>query len=209
MKRQLNPINVIRELRKKKIKIFSPLEFRRVFDVSKYAAQWFLKSHTKKRLFIKLKNGLYVLADNLPSGYSIANRLYEPSYISFDTALSYYGIIPETIYTITSATSKTTRAFEVEGISYDYKKIKKEAYSGYKAIKYLDETILMAEPEKSLADFLYFVVLKKRQLYYERLDLKKIKKNKLLFYAKLFKKPEIIELITKLYVEQRKPKRIY
>lgn len=209
MLQKLKPLYVVEKLKKKNIKLFTPLEFRRVFNVSQYAAQWFIKTYTKKKLFLKLKNGLYSLKDNLPSAYFVANRLYQPSYISFDAALSYYGIIPETIYTITSATSNTTRTFKIEGIIYDYRKIKKDAYAGYKAIKYSDETILIAEPEKALADYLYFVILKKRELHYERLDLKKVKKNKLLSYAKLFKKPEIIKLINKLYVEQRKPKRIY
>ena len=209
MLQKLKPLYAVEKLKKKNIKLFTPLEFRRVFNVSQCAAQWFIKTYTKKKLFLKLKNGLYVLKDSLPSAYSIANRLYQPSYISFDAALSYYGIIPETIYTVTSATSKTTRTFEIEGINYDFRKIKKDFYTGYKAIKYSDETILIAEPEKALADYLYFVVLKKRELHYERLNLKKVKKNKLLFYAKLFKKPEIIKLINKLYVEQRKPKRIY
>ncbi|MCK4473963.1 hypothetical protein KAU40_01730 [Candidatus Parcubacteria bacterium] len=209
MKTKLNPISVLRELKKKKIKIFNPLEFERVFGVSKYAVQWFLKNQTKKGFFLKLKNGLYTLSDNLPPQYLIANRLYEPSYISFDTALAFYNIIPETIYTIISATPKITRAFEINKVKYEYWKIKQEAYTGYRLINYLDDLVLMAEPEKALADFLYFVVLRQREFHYERLDLEKVKKNKVLFYAKLFKKPEIIKIIEKIYADAGKPQRIY
>jgi len=209
MAKKLNPIKAQRELIKRNMLLFSPLEFRRIFCVTKSAANFFINYHLKTGLFAKLRNGLYTLADYPANHYLIANRLYEPSYISFDTALSFYGVIPETIYTITSATTKTTREFEAENVKFVYHRIKKKTYTGYKPIKYLDSTILIAEPEKALADFLYFVVLKKRQLHYERLDFKKVKKNKLLFYAELFKKPKIIELIDKLYVEQRNPKRIY
>jgi len=209
MKRKLNPLDVVRELKKKKIRIFTPLEFKRVFSVSNYATQWFIKTHTKKELFVKIRNGLYMLADYPADHYLIANRLYEPSYISFDAALSFYGIIPETIYAITSATTKTTREFKVDNVRFVYHKLKKEVYTGYKAIKHLDNTILMAEPEKALADYLYFVALKKRGLHYERLDLKKIKKANLLSYIKLFKRSKMIELVEKIYVEFRKPKRIY
>jgi len=67
----------------------------------------------------------------------------------------------------------------------------------------------MAEPEKALADYLYFVALKKRGLHYERLDLKKIKKTNLLSYIKLFQKPKMVELVEKIYTEFKKPKRIY
>ncbi|MHA1482287.1 MAG: type IV toxin-antitoxin system AbiEi family antitoxin domain-containing protein [Candidatus Heimdallarchaeaceae archaeon] len=209
MKRKLKPLDVIRELKKKKIRIFTPLEFKRLFAVSDYATQWFIKTHTKKKLFVKIRNGLYMLADYPANHYLIANRLYEPSYISFDAALSFHGIIPETIYAVTSATTKTTREFEADNIRFVYHKLKKEAYTGYKAIKHSDNTILMAEPEKALADYLYFVALKKRGLHYERLDLKKIKKTNLLSYIKLFKRPEMVKLVEKIYVEFRKPKRIY
>jgi len=209
MQRKLKPYNIVKKLKEKKISIFTPLEFKRVFNVSSYAVQWFIKTHTKKGLFVKLRSGLYILADYPPNHYLIANRLYEPSYISLDAALSFYEIIPETIYTITSVTTKTTREFKAGNIRFVYHKIKKAAFTGYRLIKYLDNTILIAEPEKALADYLYFVALKKRSLHYERLDLNKIKKTRLLNHVKLFKQPKMIKLVKKIYAEFRKPKRIY
>lgn len=209
MTKKLNPIKVQRELIKRSITMFSPLEFRRIFDVTKSAANFFINYHLKTGLFVKLRNGLYMLADYPANHYLIANRLYAPSYISFDAALSFYGIIPETIYAVTSATTKATREFKADNIRFVYHKIKKESYTGYRAIKHLDNTILIAEPEKALADYLYFVSLKKRGLHYERLDLKRIKKADLLFYVELFERPEMIKLIEKIYAEFKKSKRIY
>ncbi len=209
MERKLKLHQVVKKLKEKKMNLFTPLEFKRVFDISNWACQWFIKTHTKEKDFIKLRKGLYMLADYPANYYLIANRLYEPSYISFDTALSFYGIIPETIYTITSATSKTTRQYKVENIRFIYHKLKKGTYAGYKAIKYQDDTILIAEPEKALADYLYFIELKKRSFSYERIDLKKIKKTKLKAYVKLFKRPKMNKLIEKTYAQFRKPKRIY
>lgn len=209
MIKKLKPLFVVKKLKEKKIILFTPLEFKRLFDVSNYASQWFIKTYTKKGVFIKIRNGLYMLADRPANYYLIANRLYEPSYISFDAALSFYGIIPETIYTITSATSKISREFEADNIRFTYHKIKKEVYCGYKPIKYLDSTILIAEPEKALADYLYFLILKRRNLHYDRLDLKKIKKPQLLKYVKLFNKPKINKLIKEIYAEFRNSKRIY
>lgn len=200
---------MVRQLKEKKLTLFTPLEFKRVFGGSDYAVQWFIKNHTKQGLFVKVRSGLYMLADYPVNHYLIANHLYQPSYISFDTALSFYGIIPETVYTVTSATTKITREFKVGDVCFSYHKIKKAVYTGYKSVKYLDNTILIAEPEKALADYLYFVVLGKRGLHYERLDLKKINKVKLLKQAKLFKSPKMIRLIKEIYVEFRKPKRVY
>jgi len=209
MKRKLKLHQVVKKLKEKKMNLFTPIEFKRVFDVSNWACRWFIKNHVKGGDFLKLRKGLYVLADYPPSNYFIANRLYEPSYISFDAALSFYGIIPETIYAITSATPKTTREYEAANIRFIYHKLKKGTYAGYKTIKHQDNTILIAEPEKALADYLYFIELKKRDFSYERMDLKKIKKTKLKDYAKLFKRPKMNSLIEKIYAQSRCPKRVY
>lgn len=209
MLQKLKPLAVLKKLKEKKINLFTPLEFKRIFGVSSDAASWFIKNYVKKGLFIKLKNGLYALAEDPPSQYVIANRLYEPSYISFDAALSFHEVIPETVYAITAATPKATREFTSAGALFTYQKIKKGVYIGYKPIKHLGETILMAEPEKALADYLYFVDLKKRRSEYERMDLSKIKKGKLISYAKLFKRPGLLDLIEQLYADPGKPKRVY
>lgn len=207
-------LNIFRtKITEKGLSIFTPYDVVRLFKVSSVAANFFLFRNAKKGLLIRLKKSqkgsLYCLADKQPSQYLTANRIYEPSYISFDTALSFYGIIPETIYTITSATTKATREFKTNNSHFIYYKIKRSVYTEYRPIKYLNETILMAEPEKALIDYLYFVNLKKRQLSYERLNLKKIRKNKLIGIAKLFNRPGMLNLIKQIYADFREPSRIY
>ncbi len=197
---------IIKETR---MKLFSAHELQMLLKVSPSALNRLVWSYVKKGFLVKLKNNLYCLAENPPSPYCIANKLYSPSYISFDTALSFYGIIPETIYTLTSATAKTTRKFEAAGIAYHYFHIKKEAYTGYIPLKHDENIVHMAEPEKALADYLYFVDLKKRNLQYERINLKKIKRAKLINYLKLFKRPKTLKLMKQIYADQRKFTRIY
>lgn len=202
-------IEIQKKLLESGLKIFSKLEFMRLIDASQVSSQKLLERYTQKGVFVRLKGGVYALKMNFPSGYLIANRLYQPSYISFDTALSYHGIIPETIYSSTSATTKITREFGVAGVAYDYHRIKKEVYTGYKPIKYHDTVILIAEPEKALADYLYFVDIKKREMHYERMDLRKINRKKLIKYIKLFGRPRMLDLMDKIYAESRKSQRIY
>lgn len=198
-----------KKLKEKKILIFTPLEIRRIFGISKVATAFLMHRYAKKGLIKHLKRGLYSLRDaDIPS-FCLANKLYVPSYISFDTALSHYGLIPETVYSITSATTKATRQFTVQGINYTYQTLKKEFFTGYRAVKYQGETVLLAEPEKALADYLYFIELKKREFSYERLNLKKIEKTKLIAYVKLFKRPRMINLIKKIYAQSRKSQRIF
>jgi predicted transcriptional regulator of viral defense system len=63
---------------------------------------------------ISLKRGIYVFSEKYrtsPLNYiSIANILHKPSYVSFEYALSYHGLIPERVYTITTAAPKANIA---------------------------------------------------------------------------------------------------
>lgn len=208
MVEKLDRIKVEEKLKSLKLYLFTPREFRDIFGVSQKTTSVFIGRNLKSGLFLKLRNGCYVLKDSNPSLYFIANKLYQPSYISLEMALSYYGIIPEVVYTMTSVSAKPTREFETPKGVFSYQRIKKEAFTGYAPKQMEGDTVMFAEPEKSLADYLYFVDLKKVSLN-DRIDLKEINKNKLIGYAKLFSRPSLLKLIEKIYVEQGKPRRIY
>jgi predicted transcriptional regulator of viral defense system len=196
MIRKLKPINVQQLLSEKGMRLFSPSDFQRIFGVSLPATQGFIKNHSRD-LFLKVRNGLYALRSDPPQEEIIANRLYAPSYISFEYVLSRYGIIPESAYAVTSATTRLTREFIVNGKSFAYSHIKKEAYRGYKAEKAGGGAILIAEPEKAFADYLYFVDLKKKALN-ERIDTRRLKKKTALGYIKLFSKKTLIKLAERI-----------
>jgi len=195
----LNPLFVQEKLKKERIKIFSVFDFQKIFKVKYETAKKWIFRYEKKGYLIKAKKGLYFLKENPPLDFELANRLYQPSYVSFESALSFYEILPETIYQITSATTKKTKTFQVENLKFFYFKIKKDCFLGYSLKKIRGENVLMAEPEKALADFLYLVSLGKRKLTYERIKLKKIKKTKLLKYAQCFKNKKLLNLIEKIY----------
>lgn len=207
MLKKLNPIKVQEKLIEKNMSMFSPLEFRRIFDVTKSAAGFFINYHLKSGLFLKLKNGLYALKSHPPSELEIANRVYSPSYVSLEYAFMYYGIIPETVYDITSVTSRSTREFVVNNMSYTYRKIKKNAFSGYLGKSINGNIVLIAEPEKAFVDYLYFVDLGKKAVY-DRLDVSKLSKSKLIKYAKLFKKRSLVKLVNKIYDQSRRNKTV-
>jgi len=196
MERKLKPIYVQQYLQAKGVRLFSPSDFQRVFGVSLRATQEFIKDHCDD-LFLKVRNGLYTLRIDQPRDEVVANRLYAPSYISFEYALSRYGIIPESVYTITSATTRITREFIVNNKSFTYSHIKKQVYRGYKTEKIGGMTVLMAEPEKALVDYLYFVSLKRKTLI-ERLNVRDIKKKSVVKYAKLFGRKSLIKLVKEI-----------
>lgn len=207
LKKKLNPIKVQQALIKKQSKIFTPLDLQRVFGVSYETARKFILRYVKERFFIKLKRGLYSLETYLPSELEIANRVYSPSYVSLEYAMMYYGIIPETVYNITSVTTKSTREFVINNISYVYSKIKKNAFRGYLRKSIEGNIVLIAEPEKAFVDYLYFVDLGQKVVY-DRIDVSKLSKNKLIEYAKLFKRRSFIKLVNKIYDRSRRSKTI-
>lgn len=112
---------------------------------------------------IKLRRGLYTLCDgDRKVGLSkrlLANVLYSPSYISLEYALSYYDMIPEAVFAVTSVSTRKTKEFTNEFGHFIYKSVKRCAFTDFISIK--DEfgfTCLMATPEKALIDYLYFNV---------------------------------------------------
>lgn len=193
----MKPLLVREELLNKGIRVFTVLDFKRVFSQTSDQIQYFLETQTRQGLLTRLKRGLYALKTDLPSDEEIANILYKPSYISFEYALSRYGIIPESPYHITSATTNPTRVFEVGSQAYSYYTIKQKAYTGYYLDVSADKRVLVADPEKALVDFLYYVAIGKRSIN-DRFDTSKLDRNKLKEYAKLFEREKIFELLRQL-----------
>ena len=208
MIKKLKRIEVEEKLKSMGLELFTPKEFKGVFGVSQNTASVFITCNVKSGLFVKLRNGFYMVKDSRPSYFFIANKIYQPSYISLEKALSYYRIIPETVYTTTSITTKIPREFNTPLGIFSYQRIKKEAYTGYSLIDIDNEKALIADPEKALADYLYFVDLKKVSLN-DRLDLKNIKKEKLVSFVKLFKRKSMLKLVDQVYAEFKKPRKIY
>lgn len=113
----------------------------------------------KKEYIIRLKKGLYVVSPEVSrvplSLELIANHLYAPSYVSMSSALRYYGLIPETVYTMQSMTVKHPRSFYTPVGHFDYTYINRDAFHiGVTIISRQAYTFLMASPEKALCDLI-------------------------------------------------------
>lgn len=208
MAKELQSIGVEAKLKTLGLVVFTPREFQGVFDVTKKAASMFILNNVKSGLFVKLRNNFYAIKDSNPDYSFIANKLYQPSYVSLETALSHYKIIPEVVYGTTSITTKAPREFRTPIGNFTYQHIKTEAFTGYQLQEIDRYKALFAEPEKALADYLYFVDLKKISLN-DRLKLKNVNKPKLIGNAKLFKRPSMLKLISQIYADSRKSRTIY
>ena len=85
----------------------------------------------------------------------IANHLYAPSYVSMLSALRYYSLIPETVYTNQSMTFKHAKAFDTPLGRFEYTHISREAFSiGLSCGRKDGYAFVMATPEKALCDLI-------------------------------------------------------
>ncbi|MFH0803625.1 MAG: type IV toxin-antitoxin system AbiEi family antitoxin domain-containing protein [Candidatus Tagabacteria bacterium] len=182
------------KIKDKKLFIFSAGDIRTLFGVSAVATAGLLHRYKKRGFIAQIKRGLYVFPDALPPDVYIANKLYSPSYISLEFALSYRGVIPETVYEITSVTSKTTRRFETLGKIFSYRKIKKAAYTGYGIEGQGGVSFYIADAEKAFVDTNYLRLMNKQKPI-SRFNKEKINSAKALRYASLFKNEKLIGII--------------
>jgi len=87
--------------------------------------------------------------------FEIANRIYSPSYISFEMALSYYHLIPESVYGITSASTRRTYKFKTPIGEFSYRTIKPDLFFGYNLVNYNGKHLKIASIEKAVLDYFY------------------------------------------------------
>ena len=117
-----------------------------------------INNECKKGILVKIKRGLYT--DDLHNDKEvIANICYNPSYISFEYALSYYGVIPEVVSTFTSATfgKKNNKIYHMKDSTFDYRSVPDEVFPmGILIMKNSkDISYKIASKEKALCDLLY------------------------------------------------------
>jgi len=111
----------------------------------------------RKGVIVRVKKGLYVYGDDYRQRpfcrELLANLIYGPSYVSLEYALSYHGLIPERVQTVTSITPKRGKRFETPvGLFVYCQTLKAPFHSGMDRVEQSDFSFLIATPERALAD---------------------------------------------------------
>jgi len=112
----------------------------------------------KKTWVTKLRSKKYIFADYNPTNYDlylVANRLYDPSYVSLELALNHYGVIPEAVMRVTSVTTNKTLSVETKIGIFDYKSLDPRLFFGYQIITNDGTTYKIASLEKAIVDYFY------------------------------------------------------
>lgn len=116
----------------------------------------------EKGVLVPLIRGMYLHKPpgrnvNIPKEI-ISNNLLGPSYVSLDWALSYHGLIPETVYTLTAMTTKRSRTFNTTIGVFSYRQIKPAIFGlGISVEKSHAGHFLIAGKEKALCDKIFFI----------------------------------------------------
>lgn len=120
---------------------------------------------------LNIRRGLYCLAPEFQkkpvSVYSLAQRIYGPSYISMETALGHHGWIPEAVYACTCASFGNSKEFETPLGVFSYKRVPQHTF--FLGVQRCNDengnVFFMASPAKALVDYLYI-----HQLNWTRID---------------------------------------
>ena len=107
----------------------------------------------QKGELVRLKRGLYITANGKPNLFLVANHLYDPSYVSCESALRYYGLIPEHVESVISVSTLRSKEFENALGHFSYRHIPMDYYPQDICIQTEKEvSFQIASPEKALAD---------------------------------------------------------
>jgi len=106
----------------------------------------------------KVVKGFYIFSDlelDEWALFEIANRIYKPSYVSLESALAHYQLIPESAYGITSVSTRRTYRFSSEIAGFRYQTVRPGLFSGYDLVARGPRKVKIARPEKAVLDLLY------------------------------------------------------
>ena len=168
-------------------------------NISTFSTRKQLSRWVSDGKIFQIKRGLYVVAkpyrDKEPHPFLIANMIKKASYVSLQSALEYYGIIPEYVPVITSVTTGRPEEVNTKLGKFIFKHLRKELFWGYQELEVTRGTsIFIALPEKALLDLIYLTSHSDSMDFIEELRLQnteKINIKILLEYSTRFKKPMI------------------
>jgi len=138
-----------------------------------------LSRWVKAGKIIQLRRGWYMLAVPFRKvnahPFLIANRLKNASYISLQSALAFYGMIPEYVPVVTSITTGRPEVVKNSEGTFAYRHIKKSLFNGYVNLKVADgQSIFIATPEKSLQDLIYLTPGSQEMAFMQELRLQNL-----------------------------------
>lgn len=165
------------------IKIFHINHLKLLTNMNEHSLRIALVRLNDKKLIKRICRGFYANPFNTPLLEEISNQIYQPGYISLESALYSYGILSQIPQILTCVTTQLPRTFNTSFGTIEYHQLKKNYFWGY-----IDKQgYFIAKPEKALLDYLYLYKNKRTNSALSELNFDSINHKKLKSYAKNLK----------------------
>ena len=191
-----NLVGITKSIYDSGLSLFTLKTLRDIFEVKKEGTFFsLLKKLIKAGILIKIEKDKYLLKGAKVCDFALANFFYPSSYISFESALNFYGILSQFPYVISSATSRKTVKKVFQDKVFEYVHIKKDLFWGYEK----KQDFIIALPEKALLDQLYLAGKGYKKTNLDEYNLEEINSSRLKkFLAQYPKTGQFKRVIEKL-----------
>ncbi len=142
--------------------LFFTKESLRQWEKNEDTLSFNIKYWTKKELIIPLKKGKYILKSRFEKEENkdlyleyLANKMYEPSYISCEYMMGKYNLLTEAVYGISSVTTRKTKTFDNKLGRFNYYSLSPRLFFGFWVAKFYSASIIVAKKPKAVLDYLY------------------------------------------------------
>lgn len=178
----MRDIELISQMRSIPKAFYSISDLEKITGLNRNSMYVTLNRLVNRGVLERVGRNMYIIADEPFRPEALAGQAYFPCYLSFESALSRFGVLNLVPYSLTFATTRKTKTSMVSGQRVLYRHIKKELYFGFTN----ENGLYLAEPEKALLDLIYFATLGKTLVPAEELDLKLLSGKTLNQYSRRF-----------------------
>jgi predicted transcriptional regulator of viral defense system len=159
MEPNLTPISVARQLRQKDLFYFTPRMLGNLLSLDRGRVYRLVASLKKEGLIAEVEKGKYLLLGLEPERVLsnpafIASQLVTPAYVSYWSALHYYGFTEQAPLTVFAATTQKKRPVEFQGLRFRFVTVRPHAFFGYRRELVGDLPVLIADEAKAILDSL-------------------------------------------------------
>jgi len=163
-------------LKESNLKSVTRADMAKLFDISKENTLHKLMLRLEKYgILSRVAKGKYIFPENIRNDFEIANIITTPSYVSLESALSFYGILPQFPYIITSITPLKSCKTDFKGKEFEFNHISESLFWGFEK----KDGFLIASAEKALIDTLYLASKGLRKIDLDELTLSSLNKEKI------------------------------
>ena len=189
--RKISNIELLQILRGFNKPYYTVADFEKVLNLNRDSLYVLFNRLVKKGVLIRLKRGIYKPEFESLELEKIANELYYPSYLSFESALSRFGILNQIPYTLTFATNRISKKLNLASREIEYRQLRYDLFFGY----FLKDGIYIAEPEKAILDQLY--IISKGRILKDTSEWSLVNLDKLKFLKYVKKFPNAVQNMAK------------